>query len=148
MMTTYANVWIPSTNSTMSIRQCEKCRASNERTWVYFCRKWNWTSLTMAMKASHTTSCEAIFSPSCTQWRRWIPIRFKGWLQIQFDTPKTKKWEKPNLMCNVVEKTYKRRHKKWMIGWVNNQVFALGPTHNLKHAQCDLGWKFKRMLMK
>jgi len=51
-------------------------------------------------------------------------------------------------MCNVVEKTSKGKQKKGMIGQVNNQVFALGPTHNLKHVQCELKGKFKKMLVK
>jgi len=37
-------------------------------------------------------------------------------------------------MRNVVEKTSKGTQKKGMIRQVNNQAFALGPTHNIKHA--------------
>jgi hypothetical protein len=34
---------------------------------------------------------------------------------MQWDTPRTKRWEKPNLMHNVVEKTSESRWKKGMI---------------------------------
>jgi hypothetical protein len=34
--------------------------------------------------------------------------------------PKTKGWERPNLMCNVVEKTFEGGRKKGMIKWANN----------------------------
>jgi len=39
-------------------------------TWVYFQKISSVTSLTIAAKASHTTSCEAILSPLCSQWKR------------------------------------------------------------------------------
>jgi len=52
------------------------------RTWVCFRETWNPTFLIMVTKRIHTTSCEAIFSPPCTQWKRWIPIGSKAWLQM------------------------------------------------------------------
>jgi hypothetical protein len=36
-----------------------------------------------------------------------------------------------------MEKTFKGRRKKRMNGHVNNQALALGPTHDLKHVQCE-----------
>jgi hypothetical protein len=45
----------------------------------------------------------------------------------------TKGWERPNLMCNVVEKTFEAKQKKRMTKRANNQAFEPSPTHDLKH---------------
>jgi hypothetical protein len=81
-MTTSANMQTPSTINTMSICQREDCKGGGGRTWVCFCETWNPTFLMMVTKRIHTTSCEAIFSPPCTQWKRWIPVGSKAWLQM------------------------------------------------------------------
>jgi hypothetical protein len=47
-----------------------------------------------------------------------------------------KGWERPNLMCNVVEKTSKTKQKKGITRRANNQALAPSPTHDLKHVQC------------
>jgi hypothetical protein len=86
----------------------------------------------MATKSSYTTSCEVVLSPPCAQQTRWIPIRSKGWLQMQCGTPRIERWERPNLVCNALEKTSKGRQKKGMTRHANNQTPTLGPTHDLK----------------
>jgi hypothetical protein len=65
------------------------------------------------------------------------PIRSNGGLQMQCDTPRIKRWERPNLVHNVVEKTSKSRRKKGMIGHANNQVHVANPTNDFKHVQCE-----------
>ncbi len=52
---------------------------------------------------------------------------------MQCGTPRTKGWERPNLMCNAVEKTSKGRQIKRMTGHANNQAPTLGRAHDLKH---------------
>jgi hypothetical protein len=81
------------------------------------------------------------FHPPCSQWKNWIPIGSKGWLQMQCDTSRTKGWERPNLVRNAVEKTSKSKQKKGMTGWANNQTLAFDPTHNLKSVWCELKGK-------
>jgi hypothetical protein len=39
---------------------------------------------------------------------------------MQCDTPMTKGWEKPNVMHNVMEKTFEGKRKKGIIGRANN----------------------------
>jgi hypothetical protein len=110
-------------------------------TWVYFHEISNVTSFAMATKASHTTSHEIVLSPPCSQWKRCIPLGSKGWLQMQCDTIWTKIQKRLNLVRNAVEKTFESKWKKGMIGWANNQVPTLGPTHNIKSVQCELKGK-------
>jgi len=81
-----------------------------------FRKTWNLTSFIMIAKTSHTTSCEAILSSPYIQWRRWIPIGSKCWLQMQCDTLRIKGWEKFNLMCNAVEKTFEGKVNEWLGG--------------------------------
>jgi hypothetical protein len=52
---------------------------------------------------------------------------------MQCDTPRIKRWEKPNLVRNVVEKTFEDNWKKGMIKWANNQVLTPSLTHDFKH---------------
>jgi hypothetical protein len=60
---------------------------------------------------------------------------------MQCDTSRIKGWERPNLVCNVVEKTSKSKRKKGMIGWANNQMPALDLAHNIKSVRCKLEGK-------
>jgi hypothetical protein len=57
------------------------------------------------------------------------------------DAPRIKRWERPNLVCNVVEKTFEGMRKKRMIGRVNNQALTLGFAHDFKHIHCELEGK-------
>jgi len=49
-----------------------------------------------------------------------------------------------NLTCNAMDKTFESRQNKRMIREVNNQVFALCPTRNLKCIRCELESKQKK----
>jgi len=69
----------------------------------------------MIVKASRKTSCKAIFSSLCVQRKKWMHIGSKGELQMQCDTPRTKKWERLNLVHNMMEKTFESKQKKEMI---------------------------------
>jgi len=82
VMVTFTNVRTPLINNTMSIQWREDCKARGEMTWIFFYETWNPAIFTMVTKTICTTSCEAIFSPPCTQWKRCIPIGSKGWLQM------------------------------------------------------------------
>jgi hypothetical protein len=147
-MTTSGNVQTPSTYNTMSTQRRKDYKARGRRTWVCFHEIWNLTSFAMATKTSQTTSCEVVLSSRCSQWNKLIPIGSKGWLQMQCDTSRTKRWERPNLVRNAMEKTSKNKRKKRMIGWANNQALTLGPAYNLKSVWCELEGKSKRMLIK
>jgi hypothetical protein len=68
----------------------------------------------------------------CTM-KKVDPHRIQRLVTMWCDTLRIKRWERPNLMCNVVEKTFEGKQKKRMIGWANNQVFAPSPAHDLKH---------------
>jgi hypothetical protein len=61
---------------------------------------------------------------------------------------RTKGWERPNLVCNAMEKTSNGRWKKGMTQRINNQVPALGLAHNFKCSQCESDGKSERMLLK
>jgi hypothetical protein len=50
--------------------------------------------------------------PTMSKQRKWISIGSKSWLQMQCDTPRTKRIVRPNLVCNAMEKTYEARWKK------------------------------------
>jgi len=67
---------------------------------------------------------------------------------MQCDTPRIKGWERPNLVHNLIEKTFESKRKKKMIKQANNQTFAPSFTHNLKCLWCKLEDKLKRMLIK
>jgi hypothetical protein len=45
---------------------------------------------------------------------------------------KSLKVGRPNLVCNVEEKTFEGKQKHGMIGQADNQVLAPGPTHGFK----------------
>ncbi len=84
-----------------------------------------------------TTSCKVVVSSPCAQWNRWIFVGSKGWIQMQCDNPRTKGWEKPNLMHNAMKKPFENRWKKRMIGQANNQMLTSSPAHDLRHVQCE-----------
>jgi ribosomal protein L37AE/L43A len=63
---------------------------------------------------------------------------------MQCDTPRTKRWEIPNLVCNAVKKTSKDMQKKRMIRWVNNKV----PTFDFTCVRCEEEGKLERMIVK
>jgi hypothetical protein len=67
---------------------------------------------------------------------------------MQCDTPRIKRWEKPNLVRNVVEKTFEDNWKKGMIKWANNQVLTPSLTHDFKHIWCELEGRSERKLVK
>jgi hypothetical protein len=50
--------------------------------------------------------------PTMSKQRKWISIGSKSGLQMQCDTPRAKGMDKPNLVCNAMEKTFKARRKK------------------------------------
>jgi hypothetical protein len=51
----------------------EDYKARGGRTWVYSCEIWNPAIFAMAIKTFRTTSCRAILSPPCVQWRSESP---------------------------------------------------------------------------
>jgi hypothetical protein len=67
---------------------------------------------------------------------------------MKCDTSRIKGWEKPNLMCNVMEKASKVKHKKMVIGRVHNQASTFGPAHNFKCIWCESKGKLEMMLVK
>jgi hypothetical protein len=75
----------------------------------------------MDVKASHITLSEVILSPPCAQKKKWIPIGSKGWLQMQCDTPRNKGWERPNLVCNAMQKCFKIGKKKGQLNRLTNK---------------------------
>jgi hypothetical protein len=44
--------------------------------------------------------------PTMSEQRNWISIGSKSWLQMQCDTPRIKRMDRPNLVCNAMEKIY------------------------------------------
>ncbi len=54
------------------------------------------------------------------------------------DTPRTKGWERSNLMRNVIEKTFENMWKNGMTNQVDNQAFTPRPTRDLKRVWCEL----------
>jgi hypothetical protein len=134
-MATSANMQTLSIDSTMSTREYENYNVKGKRTWVYSQKTWNLPSFAIVAKALRTTSCKAIHFSPWVQQKIWIHVRSKGWLQMQCNTPRTKGWERPNLMCNKVEKTFKAKREKKMIRRNDNKTPAPTPnfTHNLKH---------------
>jgi len=86
----------------------------------------------MVTRVYRTTLCETVLFSPCMQRKIWIPIGSTGWLQMQCDTPRIKRWEIPNLMHNVVEKTPKHIWKKSVIRQVIYQALAPSLTHDLK----------------
>jgi len=54
--------------------------------------------------------------PPWVEWRRWSPVGFNDWPQIQCVKPKAKGWGRLNLICNLKEKTSEHRQKHGMIG--------------------------------
>ncbi len=59
---------------------------------------------------------------------------------MQCNTPRTKRWERLNLVRNVVDKK-KTRH-------ANNQTSTLGLAHDFKQARCESKSKLKMMIIK
>lgn len=53
---------------------------------------------------------------------------------MQCDTPSIKGWERPNLVCNAVEKKIEGRQKKGMTGQINTQAPTSSPSHDFKCA--------------
>jgi TusA-related sulfurtransferase len=50
--------------------------------------------------------------PTMNKQRKWISIGSKSWLQMLCDTPRTKRTDIPNLVCNAMEKTDETKRKK------------------------------------
>ncbi len=68
--------------------------------------------------------------PTVHAKKRWIPIGSNKWLQMQCATPRTKGWERPNLMCNAIEKTYEGKQKKEWQGKLTTKCSHLAPNLN------------------
>jgi hypothetical protein len=84
--------------------------------------------------------------PTMCITRKVDPHRIQRLVTMQCNTSRTKRWKKPNLMCITMKKTFKRKQKKRIIKWVNNQVPTPSSAHDLKW--CELESKLKRMLIK
>jgi hypothetical protein len=82
--------------------------------------------------------------PTMGQWRKWIPIRFKSWPQMQCDKQGLRGRGGPTKMHNAMDKAFKVNKKKGIIGWTYNHTPALCLAQDLTHVQC----KSKMMLEK
>jgi hypothetical protein len=114
--------------------------------WVCSHKMWNPASLTMDTKASWMALWDAILSPPWVQWRRWIPMGFNRWPQMQCVKPKTKGWGRPNMVHNTQEKTFEGKWKHEMIRWANSQASVLSLAHD--SSWCESKDMSKMMLEK
>jgi hypothetical protein len=52
---------------------------------------------------------------------------------MQSETPRTKGWERSNLVRNAMEKKIESRQKKGMARWANNQMLTFSLAHDFMH---------------
>jgi hypothetical protein len=143
MMST--NIWTPSIESTMLTHQHVNWRVGGKRTWVFSQRMWKPASLMINTKASRTTSWEVVLSPPWAQQRKWIPIRFKSWPQMQCDKQRLRGKGGPT-KCTMQWTKLLKSIKKGIIEWTNNHTPTLGLAQDLTHAWCESKGKSKMML--
>ncbi len=70
--------------------------------------------------------------PTMGQWRKWIPIRFKSWPQMQCDKQGLRGRGGPTKMHNAMDKAFKVNKKKGSLGehTTTHPHFAL---HKISH---------------
>jgi hypothetical protein len=85
------------------------------------------TKFMMEATAFGMASWDVVCSSPSEQWRRWMPTKFKGWPQMQWIKLKSNEWGKPNLVCNVKEKTLKAKWKYGLIKRTKSHALAPSP---------------------
>jgi hypothetical protein len=127
IMPMFTTMQTPLTDNIMSTWQCENCKVGGRRTWVALVifeishlLQWPWKHLTQHHARSSFPHMSATKNVNPHKVQKlatnamWHPKDWEG-------------WERPNLVCNIVEKTFEAWWKKKMIGQVDNQTPTLSP---------------------
>jgi hypothetical protein len=75
------------------------------------------------------------FSSPWKQWRWWFPTRSRRWSLMQWINPKTKGWGRPNLVCNVEEKTFEPNGK---MEWSSEKKLCTHPWAWIGFQTCTM----------